>query len=320
MTAGLFSGDPASLRSRTQELPMSNLNYHHLMYFWMVAREGGVARAAEKLNLSSPTISAQIHELEDMLGHQLFERRGRSLVLSEVGQLVYQYAEDIFTLGRELLDAVKLGPDSRPSKLTVGISDAVPKYVSAALLEPAFAMDPPCSVVAHEDKTDALLTELATYRIDLILSDIPVGAGQQMRAYNHLLGEAGVAFLASRQLAAKYTRTFPQCLDGAPVFLPTRTTSLRRSLDQFFDLHNLHPRILGEFEDSALLQTFGAAGRAMFPVSALVEEDACRQLGLKTVGYVEGVRERFYAISPERKLKHPAVVAICLAARKDFFR
>jgi LysR family transcriptional regulator, transcriptional activator of nhaA len=299
---------------------MPALNYHHLLYFWTVAREGGVARAAEKLNLSSPTISAQIHELEDVLGHKLFERRGRSLVLSEVGQLVYKYAEDIFTLGRELLDAVKLGPDNRPTKLTVGISDAVPKYISAALLEPAFTMDPPCTVVAHEDKTEALLAELATYRIDLILSDTPIGAAQQLRAYNHLLGEAGVTFLAARQLAAKYARNFPQCLDGAPMFLPTRSTSLRRSLDQFFDLYNLHPRILGEFEDSALLQTFGAGGRAMFPVSALVEEEVCRQHGLKSVGQVEGVRERFYAISPERKLKHPAVVAICLAARKDFFR
>jgi LysR family transcriptional activator of nhaA len=290
------------------------------MYFWTVAREGGVARAAEKLHLSSPTISAQIHELEDMLGDKLFERRGRSLVMTEVGQLVYKYAEDIFTLGRELLDAVKLGPDNRPSKLTVGISDAVPKYVSAMLLDPALAMDPPCTVVAHEDKIDSLLAELATYRIDLILSDIPLGAGQQLRAYNHLLGEAGVAFLASKALAAKYAKSFPQCLDGAPMFLPTRSTSLRRSLDQFFDAHNLHPRILGEFEDSALLQTFGSMGRAMFPASALVEDDICRQHGLKTVGHVEGVRERFYAISPERKLKHPAVVAICMAARKEFFR
>ena len=299
---------------------MPFLNYHHLMYFWTVAREGGVARAAEKLHLSSPTISAQIHELEDMLGDKLFERRGRSLVLTEIGQMAYKYAEDIFTLGRELLDAVKLGPDSRPSKLTVGISDAVPKMVSAALLEPAMAMDPACTVVAHEDKIDNLMAELATYRIDLILSDIPLGAGQQLKAYNHLLGEAGVAILGSKTLAAKYTKGFPQSLEGAPMFLPTRNTSLRRSLDQFFDTHGLHPRVLGELEDSALLQTFGATGRAMFPASALVEEEICRQHGLKTVGKVEGIRERFYAISPERKLKHPAVVNICLAARKDFFR
>ena len=299
---------------------MPFLNYHHLMYFWTVAREGGVARAAEKLHLSSPTISAQIHELEEMLGDKLFERRGRTLVLTEVGQLAYKYAEDIFTLGRELLDAVKLGPDSRPGKLTVGISDAVPKYVSAMLLEPALSMEPPCTVVAHEDKIDSLLAQLATFRIDLILSDVPLGAGQQMRAYNHILGEAGVAFLASKPLAAKYSKAFPQCLDGAPVFLPTRNTSLRRTLDQYFDTHGIHPRILGEFEDSALLETFGATGRAMFPASALVEDDICRQHGLKAVGHLEGVRERFYAISPERKLKHPAVVAICLAARKDFFR
>jgi LysR family transcriptional regulator, transcriptional activator of nhaA len=312
---------------------MPFLNYHHLLYFWTVAREGGVARAAETLRLSSPTISAQIHELEEMLGDKLFERRGRSLVLTEVGQLVYKYADEIFTLGRELLDAVKQGPDRRPGKLTVGISDAVPKYVSSALLEPALAMDPPCTVVVHEDKLEGLLAELATFRIDLILSDTPLAAGQQLRAYNHLLGEAGVTIIGSKTLAAKYAKGFPQSLHGAPLFLPTRNTSLRRSLDQYFDMHNLHPRILGEFEDSALLQVFGATGRAMFPVSALVEEELCRGniatgpaaaaaagQGFKVVGHVEGVRERFYAISPERKLKHAAVVAICLAARKDFFR
>ena len=299
---------------------MPFLNYHHLMYFWTVAREGGVARAAEKLHLSSPTISAQIHELEEMLGDKLFERRGRSLVMTEVGQLVYKYAEDIFTLGRELLDAVKLGPDSRPGKLTVGLSDALPKFVSAALLEPAMNMDPPCSVVVYEGKIETLIAELATYRIDLILSDTPLGAGNQLRAYNHVLGEAGVTFFGSKTLAARYGRHFPQCLDAAPVFLPTRNTSLRRSLDQFFDTNKLHPRILGEFEDSALLQTFGATGRGLFPASSLVEEEICRQTGTKVIGHIEGVRERFYAISPERKLKHPAVVNICLAARKEFFR
>ncbi len=299
---------------------MPFLNYHHLMYFWTVAREGGVARAAEKLQLSSPTISAQIHELESMLGDRLFERRGRSLVLTEVGQLVYKYADDIFTLGRELLDAVKLGPDSRPRKLTVGISDAMPKYISAALLDPALTMEPACTVVAHEDKIDRLLAELATFRIDLILSDTPLGAGMQMRAYNHLLGESGVTFFGSKTLATKYSKNFPDSLEGAPVFLPTRNTALRRALDQFFDTRNLHPRILGEFEDSALLQTFGSAGRALFPASALVEEDICKQNNVKAVGHLDGVRERFYAISPERKLKHPAVVNICLAARKDFFR
>jgi len=299
---------------------MPFLNYHHLLYFWTVAREGGVARAAEKLGLSSPTISAQIHELEEALGERLFERRGRTLVLTEVGQLVDKYADDIFTLGRELLDAVKLGPDSRPGKLQVGISDAVPKNVTAALLEPAMGMDPPCVIVAHEDKFDVLLAELASFRIDLILSDIPIGAGHQVRAYNHLLGEAGVTFFGAKALAAKYNKNFPQCLDGAPVFLPTRETSLRRVLDQFFDTHGLHPRVLGEINDSALLRSFGATGRALFPASALGEEEITHSGQIKTIGTLDGVKVRFYAISPERKLKHAAVVNICLAARKDFFR
>lgn len=299
---------------------MPFLNYHHLMYFWTVAREGGVARAAEKLHLSSPTISAQIHELEDMLGDKLFERRGRSLVLTEVGQMVYQYSEDIFTLGRELLDAVKLGPVARPRKLHVGIADAMPKAVSAALLEPALTMEPASSIVATEDKIDALLAELATFRIDLILSDTPIGSGHPMRAYNHLLGESGVSIVGGKGLAAKYAKNFPECLEGAPMFLPTRNTSLRRSLDQFFDAKGIHPRVLGEFEDAALIFAFGQTGRGLFPVCGLIEEEVCRQTGAKVVGKLEGVRERFYAISPERKLKHPAVVAICAAAREDFFR
>jgi LysR family transcriptional activator of nhaA len=311
---------------------MPFLNYHHLMYFWTVAREGGVARAAEKLHLSSPTISAQIHELEEMLSEKLFERRGRTLVLTEMGQLVYKYADDIFTLGRELLDAVKLGPDTRPRKLTVGISDAMPKVLSAALLEPALNMGNGngaagegdgavgCCVVAHEDKIDRLIAELATFRFDLILSDIPLGAGQLLRAYNLLLGVGGVTFFGAKNLVPKYAKNFPRSLDGAPVFLPTRNTALRRSLDQFFDTHGIHPRILGEFEDAALLRAFGETGRAMFPASSLVEQEICKPGVLKVVGQVEGIRERFYAISPERKLKHPAVVSICTAARKEFFK
>jgi LysR family transcriptional regulator, transcriptional activator of nhaA len=299
---------------------MPFLNYHHLMYFWTVAREGGVARAAENLHLSSPTISAQIHELEEMLGEKLFERRGRTLVMTEMGQVVYKYADDIFTLGRELLAAVKLGPGSRPQKLTVGISDALPKVLSSALLEPALLMEPTCCVVAYEDKVDNLLAELATFRIDLILSDTPLGAGQQLKAYNHLLGEGGVTFFGSKALAAKYTKGFPECLEGAPVFLPTRNTALRRSLDQYFDSHGIHPRILAEAEDAALLRAFGETGRAIFPASSLVDQEITRQNTLKAIGQVEGIRERFYAISPERKLKHPAVLAICNAARKEFFR
>jgi len=314
---------------------MPFLNYHHLMYFWTVAREGGVARAAEKLHLSSPTISAQIHELEGVLSEKLFERRGRTLVLTEMGQLVYKYADDIFTMGRELLDAVKLGPDTRPRKLTVGISDAMPKVLSAALLEPALDLPSPnappgtggtpgggggCTVIAHEDKIDRLFAELATFRIDLILSDSPLAAGQQLRAYNHLLGEGGVTFFGSKNLVAKYAKNFPRSLDSAPVFLPTRNTALRRSLDQFFDTHAIHPRILGEFEDAALLRAFGDTGRALFPASSLVENEICKQSALKVLGQLEGIRERFYAISPERKLKHPAVVAICTAARKEFFK
>jgi LysR family transcriptional regulator, transcriptional activator of nhaA len=302
---------------------MSFLNYHHLMYFWTVAREGGVARAAEKLHLSSPTISAQIHELEDVLGDKLFERRGRTLVLTEMGQIVYKYAEDIFTLGRELVEAVKLGPDARPRKLTVGITDGMPKIVSLMLLEPALALEPAISLVETEGKVDELLANLATFKLDLVLSETPLGAGgggAQIRAYNQLLGESGTTFFGSKALHAKYARDFPKSLDGAPVYLPTRDSSIRRGLDQYFDQHDLHPRVLGEFEDSAMLNTFGAAGRAMFPVPSLVEEALATMYNVKAVGSLDTVRARFYAISPERRLKHPGVAAICSAARKELFR
>lgn len=296
------------------------LNYHHLMYFYTVAREGGVARAAEKLHLSSPTISAQIHDLEETLGEKLFDRKGRNLVLTEMGQMVYKYAEDIFSIGRELLDAVKLGPEGRPQRLTVGITDAMPKLLSCLLLEPAMQLEPAVCLVAHEDKIERLLADLAQYRLDVILSDSPLGAGQQIRAYNHLLGECGVSFFGGKNLHAKYARNFPRSLDGAPMFLPSRQNQLRRNLDQFFDQNGIHPQIMGEFEDTGLLKTFGQTGRAIFPAPSLVEEEVNRQYNVKTIGHIEAVRERFYAISPERKLKHPAVVAICAAARKEFFR
>ena len=297
---------------------MAFLNYHHLLYFWTVASEGGVARAAEKLHLSSPTISAQIHELEDMLGDKLFERRGRTLVLTEMGQLVYKYADEIFSLGRELVDAVKLGPDTRTGKLNVGITDGMSKSVAMMLLEPALALE--VNLVEIEGKIDELLVGLATFKLDVVISDTPLGAGQQVKAYNHLLGESGTTFVGSKALAARFAKNFPQSLDGAPVYLPTRNASLRRSLDLFFEQHNLHPRILGEFEDSAMLNIFGATGRAIFPVPSLVENEVARQFDVRPIGQLETVRARFYAISPERKLKHPAVVTICSAARKELFR
>ncbi len=299
---------------------MSFLNYHHLMYFWTVAREGGVARAAEKLHLSSPTISAQIHELEEMLGEQLFERRGRSLVLTEMGQFVFKYADEIFTLGRELMDAVKLGPGLRPTKLNIGIADGVPKLVSLLLLEPVIELEPAVCIVEQEGKPDRLFTELATYRLDVVISDMPIGAGIQIRAYNHLLAECGVTFIGGKVLHGKHARNFPRTLDGAPMYLPTRNTSMRRSLDQYFDQNDIHPRILGEFEDFGLLKTFGAAGRALFPVPALITDAVCRQYDVKPLGTLDNLRERYYAISPERKLKHPAVVAMCAAPRKELFR
>jgi LysR family transcriptional activator of nhaA len=295
------------------------LNYHHLRYFWAAAKEGGVTRASEKLNISQPTVSAQIRDLEHALGAKLFARSGRRLVLTDVGRVVFRYADEIFGLGRELVETVKGGAIGRPPRLTVGLANVVPKLIAYRLLEPAFALDPPVQVVCHEDRPERLLAELAVHELDLVLADSPVGAGLSVRAYNHLLGECGVAVFATEKLAAAHRSGFPRSLDGAPFLMPAPGTTLGRSLAEWFDAQSIRPRIVGEFEDSALLKVFGQGGRGLFPAPAAIEAEVMREHGVRRVGLVESVRERFYAISVERKLKHPAVVAISGAAREKLF-
>jgi LysR family transcriptional activator of nhaA len=295
------------------------LNYHHLLYFWAVAREGGVTRASEHLRLAQPTISGQLRALEDALGEKLFERTGRRLVLTDVGRLVYRYADEIFSLGRELQDTLKGRPTGRPVRFTVGVADAVPKLVAHRLLLPALTLKEPVHIVCREDKPERLLAELVVHSLDLVLSDAPVGPGVKVKAYSHLLGETRVAFFGSASLAAAHRRGFPRSLDGAPVLLPTEGSSLRRSLDQWFDAEGLRPRVVGEIEDSALLKVFGQAGTGLFPAPVAIEAEIRAQHGVKLVGRVDAVRERFYAISAERRLKHPAVVAISEAARSRLF-
>jgi len=298
---------------------MEWLNYHHLLYFWVVAREGSVTRASEHLGLAQPTVSGQLKALEDSLGEKLFSRVGRRLVLTDVGRVVYRYAEEIFSLGRELQDTLKDRPTGRPMRLTVGIADAVPKLVAHRLLLPALSLPEPVHVVCREDKPERLLAELSVHALDLVLSDAPVAPGVMVKAYSHLLGETEIAIFGTEPLAAAHRRGFPRSLDGAPMLLPTENTTLRRSIEQWLDHERIRPKVVGEFEDSALLKVFGQAGKGLFPAPAVIESEVRSQYDVKLVGRVPGVKERFYAISAERRLKHPAVVAISEAARQRLF-
>lgn len=293
------------------------LNYHHLFYFFNVAREGSVAAAAGKLRLSQPTVSAQVRTLEDALGEQLFARVGRSLQLTEVGRVVYRYAEEIFSLGRELQDTLKDRPTGRPARLTVGISNALGKLVAYRLLAPALNLPEPVRMVCHEDHPEALLGRLALHELDVVLMDAPPPPSVRVRAFTHQLGECGVSVFASTALTQKLRRGFPASLDNAPWLLPSDGVPMRRALDQWFDSAGIRPRVVGEFDDPALMKTFGEAGVGVFPAASAIEDEVCAQYRVKIVGRVPDARERFYAISIERRLKHPAVVAISARARAD---
>jgi LysR family transcriptional activator of nhaA len=298
---------------------MDWLNYHHLLYFWVVAREGSIARACDRLHLSQPTISKQIRQLERSVGERLFRRVGRGLVLTERGQLAFRYAEEIFSLGRELTDVLRGAPSGAPLRLLVGIPDVLPKLVAYKLLEPALRLPEPVQLVCDEDKVDHLLGELAAHRLDIVLSDSPMGPTVNVRAYNHLLGECPISVFGTANLARTLRKGFPKSLDGAPFLLPTQRTMLRRSLEQWFDSLGIRPVVSGEFADSALLEVFGQAGVGVFPAPSVIENEICRQYRVRVIGRLDAVWERYYAISVERRLKHPAVKAISETARGTLF-
>ncbi len=298
---------------------MEWLNYHHLLYFFTVARTGSIVKACEELRLAPPTISAQIRLLEENLGEKLFAKSGRRLVLTEIGQVVYQYAEEIFATGRELVDTVKSRPTGRPFRLKVGVADVLPKLVVYRLVEPALHLAFPVHIVCYEGKPEQLLAELAVHALDVVLSDSPMGPEVSVKAFNHLLGECGVSFYATPREAATCRRRFPRCLEGAPFLFPTENTAERRELDRWFESIGVRPKIAGEFEDSALLKVFGKAGQGIFAAPSVLDKEVRQQYGVGLVGRTEEVRARYYAISVERRLKHPAVVAICDTARREMF-
>ncbi len=298
---------------------MEWVNYHHLLYFWLVAREGSLARASAELRLAQSTVSKQIHLFEEALGQALFARSGRRLVLTDSGRVVFRYADEIFGLGREMLDTLKNRPVGRPMRVMVGVADVVPKLLAERVLEPALHLPVPARLVCRENTPDRLLVELAAHELDVILTDAPPSAQVKVHAFNHLLGESDITFFGRPELVAKTRRQFPASLGGAPVLLPTENTVLRRSLEQWFESRGVRPNVVGEFEDSALLTTFGLRGAGVFPAPSVIAREVERQYQVKAIGKVAEVRERLYAVTVERRIKHPAGVAICDAARTSVF-
>ncbi|MEW5891595.1 MAG: transcriptional activator NhaR [Pseudomonadota bacterium] len=295
------------------------LNYKQLHYFWSVAKAGGIARASERLHLTPQTISGQIALLEESLGVQLFRRVGRRLELTETGQLALSYADEIFQVGGELEEMLRSQPVGRPFLFRVGIADVVPKAIAYHLLAPATQLPEPVRMVCREDKLERLLAELAIHRLDLVLADSPLPPQTEVKGYSHRLGQCGIRFFASPALAARLRGGFPGRLDGAPMLIPGEGTAMRGQLLRWFEAQSIRPRIVGEFDDSALMKAFGAGGSGVFPAPAVLTGEVVRQYKVKELGGTEAVQEHFYAISAERRLRHPAVVAISEAARKALF-
>jgi len=289
---------------------MEWLNYHHLRYFYTVAREGGLRPAAEKLHVSQPSISAQIAELEEALGEKLFRRSGRRKVLTDAGQIAYRYAEEIFALGRELVNAIKQRPTSQGLRLYVGVADSFPKAMTNQVLKPVFSMPQTVHVICREGKLEDLLEQLGAHRLDIVLADEAAASGTQARTFNHPLGESGTSFCAAGALAAALRRGFPRSLDEAPALLPSENTSLRRAVEQWFREIGVRPRVVAEFEDLALMNVMAAEGRGFIALPSIVAEEAVRAHGFRVVGSTEACRVRFHAITVERRVAHPAVARI----------
>jgi LysR family transcriptional activator of nhaA len=292
------------------------INYKHLHYFWVVAKEGGVARASERLHLTPQTISGQLSLLEEYLGEALFSRVGRNLEITETGRLVLSYADEIFSLGGELEEMVRNLPAGRPLVFKVGVADVVPKSIAYRLLAPALQLPEPVRIVCRENTLDSLLAELAVHRVDLVIADGPIPPGVNVRGFNHSLGDCGITFFATPQLARKLAKNFPHSLSGAPLLMPGEMTVAQGRLLKWFDRLHIYPQIVGEFDDSALMKAFGRAGAGVFIAPTPIAEEVEKQYGVVALGQTDEVREQFYAISVERKISHPAVSAITEAARE----
>ena len=298
---------------------MSNLNFKHLRYFWAVAANGTIARAAEILHVTPQTISGQLRELEEQLDAKLFEKSGRNLKLTDTGRVVFSYADEMFRLSNELQDVLTGHIPGAALTLTVGVAMVVPKLLAYRVLQPVLDMQESVRLVCQEAPLADLLADLSVHKLDLVLADSPMNPAMNIRAYNHLLGESGISFFAARSKARKYTASFPHSLDGASMLMPTKSSALRPMLEQWFESEGIKPVVVAEFEDRALMKAFGEAGAGIFTSPTTVENDVVAKYGVRVIGRSTEIKERFYAISAERRIKHPAVAAITEAARNQLF-
>lgn len=294
---------------------MNHLNYQHLYYFWFVAREGSVTAAAKKLHLTQPTISTQLRQLQDSLGETLLEKVGRNVVLTEAGRLTLQYADEIFSIGHDLRQTLK-ERSLRRLRVVAGIADVMPKLTAYQLLLPAYSLGEPVRLICRQDRQERLIAELALHELDVVLADAPIPTGTRIHAFNHLLGESPIGIFATAKLAKKYRPGFPSSLHGAPMLMPLEHTTLRRSLDEWLSLREVRPEIAGEFEDSALLKVFASADLGLFAAPIIVREELSTKYHCEFIGELEGIQERFYAITGDRRIRNPAVAAMCQSARE----
>jgi LysR family transcriptional activator of nhaA len=295
------------------------MNYKHLHYFWMVAHEGSIAKASEKLHITPQTISGQLSLLEERIGNALFDKVGRGLQLTETGRLVLRYADEIFELGQELNDVLRGAPAVGPSEFIVGAASALPKTIVYKIIEPALHLPHDISLTSREGPVDAILADLAFHKVDMVLSDTPVTNAVSIKAYNHLLGESSLSCFASPPLAKKHKTHFPQSLNNAPLLLPTPQYAIRQLIDGWLQQEGIRPIICGQFDDSALMKAFGQASMGIFFMSSIIEEEICHNFDVQVIGRIDGIKQKYYAISLERKVKHPAVAAICDSARRSLF-
>jgi len=297
----------------------SSLNFRHLYYFWVVAKEGGITRAAQRLGVAVQTISMQLSTLEKSIGKTLFAPQGRRIVLTEAGRLALGYADQIFMLGEQLQEVLSEEDVGQSMRLTVGISDSLPKLIAYRLLEAALLMPQRIRIECYDGEFEELLADLALHRLDVVLTDRPVNPGGSLRVFSHELGDCRISFFGTEPLAEACQKNFPASLNGAPLLLPTRNNTLRMRLDQWFEFNGLRPNIVGEFEDSALLTTFGRSGLGLFPAPLALVADIREQFNAVPVGELVDVREYYYAVSAEMKIRHPAVEAILSAPHTGVF-
>lgn len=295
------------------------LNYRQLHYFWVVARSGSIVRASEQLNVTPQTISGQIGLFEKTYGIELFQRVGRQLELTESGRQTLGHAEQMFQIGSELEKILRAGPEEKQILFRVGVADVVPKSIVYRLLAPTLEQDNVMRISCREDKLERLLADLAIQRLDLVISDSPMPGHLDIKGYSQKLGECGLSFFATEALAREHDLPFPACLHGAPMLIPGQETMVRSRLLRWFSEQQVQPRIIGEFDDSALMQAFGQSGSGIFVAPSVIADEVCRQYAVQLIGQTETVNESFYAISVERKVKHPGIVAITEAARRELF-